>query len=28
LHDQLLHGRCPPLPFRLTAAGWQVRGTP
>jgi hypothetical protein len=28
LHDQLLHGRCPPLPCRLTAAGWQVRGTP
>jgi DDE family transposase len=28
LHDELLHGRCPPLPFRLTNAGWQVRGTP
>ena len=28
LHDELLHGRCPPLPFRLTAAGWQMRGTP
>jgi hypothetical protein len=28
LHDQLLQGRCPPLLFRRTAAGWQVRGTP
>ena len=28
LHDELLHGRCPPLLFRLTTAGWQVRGTP
>jgi hypothetical protein len=28
LHDQLLQDRCPPLPFRLTTAGWQVRGTP
>jgi hypothetical protein len=28
LHDELLHGRCPPLPFRLTDTGWQVRGTP
>jgi len=27
LHHELLHGRCPPLLFRLTAAGWQVRGT-
>jgi hypothetical protein len=28
LHAQLLQGRCPPLPFRLTAGGWHVRGTP
>jgi len=28
LHHELLHGRCPPLPFRLTTAGWHVRGTP
>ena len=28
LHDELLHGRCPPLPFRPTATGWQMRGTP
>jgi hypothetical protein len=28
LHDHLLQGRCPPLPFRLTRVGWQVRGTP
>ena len=28
LHAQLLQGRCPPLPFRLTAVGWHVRGTP
>jgi hypothetical protein len=28
LHDQLLQGRCPPLPFRRTPVGWQVRGTP
>lgn len=25
---ELDHGRCPPLLFRLTDAGWQVRGTP
>jgi Transposase DDE domain len=25
---ELDRGRCPPLLFRLTAAGWQVRGTP
>lgn len=28
LHDELLHGRCPPLLFRPTAEGWQARGTP
>ena len=28
LHDHLLQGRCPPLPFRLTTTGWQMRGTP
>ncbi len=28
VHDELLHGRCPPLPFRLTHTGWQARGTP
>lgn len=28
LHDELLHGRCPPLPFRRTATAWQARGTP
>jgi hypothetical protein len=28
VHDQLLQGRCPPLLFRPTPTGWQVRGTP
>ena len=28
LHDELLHDRCPPLLFRQTPDGWQVRGTP
>ncbi len=28
LHDELLHDRRPHLPFRRTAAGWQMRGTP
>lgn len=28
LHDELLHGRCPPLLFRYTGDGWVVRGTP
>lgn len=28
VHDELLHGRCPPLLFRPTATGWQARGTP
>lgn len=27
LHDQLLHDRCPPLPFRPTPTGWTYRGT-
>lgn len=26
LHHQLLHDRCPPLPFRHTATGWVYRG--
>jgi len=28
LHDELLHGRCPPLLFRPLPTGWQARGTP
>jgi DDE family transposase len=28
LHDELLHDRCPPLLFRATKHGWQVRGAP
>ena len=28
LHNELLHGRCPPLLFRQTADGWLARGTP
>lgn len=28
LRHELDHGRCPPLLFRLTDDGWQVRGTP
>ena len=27
-HHELDHGRCPPLLFRPTPTGWQVRGTP
>jgi hypothetical protein len=28
LHDELLHDRYPPLPFRPTPNGWAYRGTP
>jgi hypothetical protein len=28
LHDLLGHDHAPPLPFRLTSAGWSYRGTP
>lgn len=28
LQHELRHGRCPPLLFRQTDAGWQTRGTP
>jgi hypothetical protein len=28
LRHELDHGRCPPLPFRHTTTGWQMRGTP
>ena len=28
LRHELDQGRCPPLLFRQTAAGWQARGTP